>query len=281
MRDIEATRLLHSMLRIDGCAGAEGRAARFLARELTHRGLTAEISSSGSVVATCGSGPRSLALLGWLEAPTHSASVRLDGEHVHGPGAVSGKGPLAAFAAAMTRYLLTHPRGLRVVLIAHESGSEVDLTGLSLGADFAPDYVLAGRANSWNQVSDRIERSPSCEAARGSADSRTGFASAAERLTSALSGAMCAHAEQASQASTPAMPASWLLPRLSESWDCPALFYSAGDPELAGRADECLPIGSFTRSVAVLTDTMRALADGAAGRLPEPRNDSGSHSRSA
>ena len=104
MHDVEATRLLHSMLRIESRRGQEGRAARFLVAELAHHGLRAEVTPRGHALAIAGAGPRTLALVARLDCASPTQSVRLEGSELHGPGAVLGKGPLAAFSAATIRF---------------------------------------------------------------------------------------------------------------------------------------------------------------------------------
>ena len=281
MHDLEATRLLHSMLRIESPSGREDRAARFLAEELAHHGVEAEVSPQGHVLASTGKGSRSLALISHLHAPVGVGGVLLENGALHAPGAAAGKGPLVAFAAAMVRYARSSRRGpargaaggLRIALLGYACGKAEEPGPCPAGlvealTGGAPDCALLGEASGWSSLC-ALGAAPE-ERSGGSKPSRSrkeGSPSRPDRgprppLHEALAAAI---QRQAADEATQRSP--WPSPRnaalteaLAARWDCPLAFYGAGDPRLVGSEHEHVCLDEFTRSIAVLEDMMHELS---------------------
>lgn len=77
---------------------------------------------AGNAVAVAGRGPREILLVGHIDTVAPVLPVRLEGNRLHGRGAVDAKGPLAAFASAASRFLDCATHRIVVVGVCDEEG---------------------------------------------------------------------------------------------------------------------------------------------------------------
>ena len=147
---VTASDLLLEMLAIPSPTGSEWRLATALRQRLEGLGFDATIDPSGNVVATWGSGPEEVMLLGHLDTVAGTIAVRREGGVIHGRGAVDAKGPLAAAIAAV----LGQPRrgGGRITVVGC-----VDEEGDSRGARqvatrAAPAHLIVLEPSGWDAV---------------------------------------------------------------------------------------------------------------------------------
>jgi LysW-gamma-L-lysine carboxypeptidase len=108
-------RLLTEAAQIPSVSGDEGELARHLVRRARELGLSAEVDEVGNFVATRGSGPRRLLLLGHLDTvPFHWPVCWKDGE-LHGRGTVDAKGSLVNFLETLAEVDVPAGAQVRVV----------------------------------------------------------------------------------------------------------------------------------------------------------------------
>lgn len=158
MNDESAVQLLYSMVDLESHSGDEARLARFLAAGAESLGLRAAVDSAGNFIAATSGDPmrsspgrRDLVLLGHMDTVPGTIPVRIDGDRLHGRGAVDAKGPLAAFICAAARANV--PAGWRLVVI----GAVEEETPTSRGARavverYRPAACLIGEPSGWDGV---------------------------------------------------------------------------------------------------------------------------------
>lgn len=98
--------LLQSMLTIPSLSGQEGAIARYLVEQAQQMGLHAYVDDAGNFVASTHeqmNGTQPVVLLGHMDTVPGNIPVRLEGDILHGRGAVDAKGPLATFLCATAR----------------------------------------------------------------------------------------------------------------------------------------------------------------------------------
>ncbi len=150
--------LLYSLVGIPSVSGQEAGAAHFLANWMAvHNFDEAFVDASGSAVGIRDGGPdeagrrRDCILLGHIDTVPGLVPVRIENGRLYGRGAVDAKGPLAAFAVAVSR---VRPRpGWRLIVI----GATEEETVTSKGARYAltqyqPDRVIIGEPSGWDRV---------------------------------------------------------------------------------------------------------------------------------
>lgn len=151
VRDAQAIALLRRLVEIQSHSGQERAAAEFLVGEMTGLGLWARIDGAGNAVGeTRGSGGE-IVLLGHMDTVPGEIPVRIEGNVLHGRGAVDAKGPLAAFVMAAATARL--PRGIGVTVI----GAVEEECATSKGARFAatthrPRVCVIGEPSAWDAV---------------------------------------------------------------------------------------------------------------------------------
>lgn len=124
--------LLRSIVEVPSVTGDTDAAVAAFVEQCRARGLDARRDAAGNAVATAGSGPREILLVGHIDTVAPSLPVRLADGVLYGRGAVDAKGPLAAFACAATRFLDLTTHKLVVVGACDEEGE-------SRGARFLVD----------------------------------------------------------------------------------------------------------------------------------------------
>ncbi|WP_282695040.1 M20/M25/M40 family metallo-hydrolase [Streptomyces sp. CC208A] len=89
--------LLTRTVSVPSVSGDEAELASFLADWCRERGMNAEVDEAGNLVASRGTGPRTLLLLGHLDTVPHHWPVEWRDDELWGRGSVDAKGSLAAF----------------------------------------------------------------------------------------------------------------------------------------------------------------------------------------
>lgn len=115
--------LLHALVRQDSVTGDTERAVAAFVEQCRKRGFQqAYRDEAGNAVAIAGSGPKEILLVGHIDTVAPTLPVHLEGNVLHGRGAVDAKGPLAAFACAASRFLDLATHRLVVVGCCDEEG---------------------------------------------------------------------------------------------------------------------------------------------------------------
>ena len=91
---------LHDVVAIPSPSGGEGEVARAFVAALAPHADEAFVDEVGNAVAVAGVGRRRVTLLAHLDTVPGWPEVRVEGDVLHGRGAVDAKGPAVAFAAA-------------------------------------------------------------------------------------------------------------------------------------------------------------------------------------
>lgn len=128
--------LLTRMVEISSVSGGERELALFLLRWLTERGVPAVIDPAGNLVATRGSGPRRLLMLGHLDTVPHRWPVAWDDAVLTGRGCVDAKASLAAFLQTLVEF--EPPEGVTVRVVG-----TVEEERTASGALYARDHYPA------------------------------------------------------------------------------------------------------------------------------------------
>lgn len=120
---IDVAELLSAMLAVPSPSGEEDALASLLVSRLLHAGFDVDVDVAGNVVAAWGDGPETIALVGHLDTVPGHIDVRLDGDLLHGRGAVDAKGPLATAIAAVSRQPRASARRFVIVGAVEEETS--------------------------------------------------------------------------------------------------------------------------------------------------------------
>lgn len=149
MRRADDVELLRGLVAIPSLSGGERDAVVYLCRQMESRGFDVTIDGAGNAVGSIGSGAREVVLLGHIDTVPGEIAVRVDGDTLHGRGAVDAKGPLATFVCAATR---AAGSGLRVTVIG-AVGEEADSAGAHYVAPrYRPDFCVIGEPGGWESA---------------------------------------------------------------------------------------------------------------------------------
>jgi LysW-gamma-L-lysine carboxypeptidase len=138
------------LLEIPSPPGDERRIAAFLVERLGELGFTAEVDAAGNAVGTIGRSGPLLVLLGHLDTVPGDIPVRLEGDVLHGRGAVDAKGPLACLVCAAA---LAHSQTPARIVVAGAVEEEAESRGaLALRERLSPDALVIGEPSGANGV---------------------------------------------------------------------------------------------------------------------------------
>ena len=131
-------------------SGDERELAEYLVAWCARRDIDAGIDPAGNFVATRGSGPRRLLMLGHLDTVPYRWPVRWDDETLSGRGCVDAKGSLIGFLQALAAIEPPEGTQLRVVGAVEEESTS---NGASYVRDHYPaDAVVIGEPSGANAV---------------------------------------------------------------------------------------------------------------------------------
>lgn len=134
--------LLARMVEIPSISGGERELAHFLVEWLTARGVTATVDAAGNLVATRGSGPRRLLMLGHLDTVPYRWPVAWEGDVLTGRGCVDAKGCLAAFLETLVG--LDVPDGVTVRVVGTVEEERTAAGALYVRDHYPADAVIVG-----------------------------------------------------------------------------------------------------------------------------------------
>ncbi len=118
--DATAVALLRDLVATPSLSGDERRASELLVTRMNALGYRAFVDEAGNAVGVRGAKPgvdgsQTIVLLGHIDTVPGEIAVRIEGDVLHGRGAVDAKGPLACFAVAGATAEL--PAGVSLVVI--------------------------------------------------------------------------------------------------------------------------------------------------------------------
>ena len=146
--------LLENLVLIPSSSGRESRAAQMLANWLAQHGLVAGVDSAGNAVGVKGNGPNEIILLGHIDTFPGHPPVRREGNLLYGRGSVDAKGPLCAFAAAVTS--VDVPDGWRLTVVGAVEEECATSKGarhiLSRRKENPPVFCVIGEPSHWDRV---------------------------------------------------------------------------------------------------------------------------------
>ena len=132
-------------------SGQEGEAVSFLVEAMDQRGIRAHVDEAGNAVGDAGRGSPHIALVGHIDTVPGIVPVREEAGRLFGRGAVDAKGPLAAFAAALSRFTELD-RGRITVVGAVEEECPTSRGARHLVDRMRPDHVFIGEPSGWDSV---------------------------------------------------------------------------------------------------------------------------------
>jgi LysW-gamma-L-lysine carboxypeptidase len=144
--------LLQELVSIYSPSTQEEPASAYLVEAMRARGYDeAFVDGAGNAVGIWGRGAREIVLLGHIDTVAGFIPVRQEGDILYGRGSVDAKGPLACFAAAVSR--LPKDTGCRLVVI----GAVEEEAASSKGArhvinQYHPDYCIIGEPSQWQCI---------------------------------------------------------------------------------------------------------------------------------
>src|SRR5256886_8905375 len=142
--------LLEEMLSIPSPSTQERQLGQWLVSRLRSMGFAASRDEAGTVVASGGSGPAEVMLLGHIDTVPGFIPVRRDGNRLFGRGAVDAKGPLAAAITAVARQPVGTGWRFTVIGAVEEEGSSRGARHLVNRR--APDQLVILEPSGWDAV---------------------------------------------------------------------------------------------------------------------------------
>lgn len=150
-RDRDDIALLRGLVERYSPSTQEGEAVSYLVDAMDRRGLRAYVDEAGNAVGEAGSGEPHIALIGHIDTVTGIVPVREESGRLYGRGTVDAKGPLAAFAAALSRFTQLD-RGRITVVGAVEEECPTSKGARYLVDRMRPDCVFIGEPSGWDSV---------------------------------------------------------------------------------------------------------------------------------
>lgn len=152
--DDAAVDLLAGAVAIPSPSRREAEVAAFLADRLERVADAVAIDAAGNVVATFGSGPFGLTMLGHVDTAPGFPPVRREADVVWGRGAVDAKGPLCAMAVAASRAAgpVRDALSIRLIGAVEEEASGSRGARFALSAYDRPDAVLIAEPSGWDAM---------------------------------------------------------------------------------------------------------------------------------
>jgi [amino group carrier protein]-lysine/ornithine hydrolase len=132
-------------------SGQEAGAVGWLVGRMSELGFTRAFADpAGNAVGLMGSGPRQMLLVGHIDTVPGELSVCLEGDLLHGRGAVDAKGPLAAFVDAVAA--LGAVDGWQLVVVGAVDEERDSLGARFIAPHYRPDFAIFGEPGGWERV---------------------------------------------------------------------------------------------------------------------------------
>jgi [amino group carrier protein]-lysine/ornithine hydrolase len=143
--------LLRRLVEIESLSDHEADAVAELCRQMDARGFRVRTDEAGNAIGEIGAGERHIVLLGHIDTVSGRIPVRIEGDTLHGRGAVDAKGPLCTFVAAAA---LAAPRlKSRVTVVAAVGEERIGSPGATAVAAWpAPDACVIGEPSGWDAI---------------------------------------------------------------------------------------------------------------------------------
>ena len=154
----DAVDLLTRLVSMPSPTGKESAVADALVRWMSDHGIEASVDEAGNAVGVKGTGEKHVLLLGHMDTFPGDVPVRREGDLMYGRGTVDAKGPLCAFAAALSRTDV--PPDWRVILVgAVEEESESSKGARFILSQYAADgegsrrpvCCIVGEPSGWDR----------------------------------------------------------------------------------------------------------------------------------
>ncbi len=148
----ESINLLKKLVAIPSPSSHEAEASAYLVSWMAARGFSARVDAVGNAVGIRGDGPHQIMLLGHIDTFPGELVVRREGDRLYGRGTVDAKGPLCAFAAAVTG--VDVPSGWQVTVVGAVEEEAVTSRGARhlVTEELAPDVCIIGEPSGWDRV---------------------------------------------------------------------------------------------------------------------------------
>ncbi len=131
--------------------GQEAGAVAWLVERMRALGFTrAFVDPAGNAIGEMGDGPRQLLLVGHIDTVPGEIPVRLEGDLLHGRGAVDAKGPLAAFVDAAAA--LGPLAGWKIVVVGAVDEEGDSRGARAIGPHYHPEYAIFGEPGGWQRL---------------------------------------------------------------------------------------------------------------------------------
>ncbi len=150
-RDRDDIALLRGLVECYSPSTQEGEAVSFLVESMERRGIRAHVDEAGNAVGEVGRGEPHIALVGHIDTVPGIVPLREESGRLYGRGTVDAKGPLAAFASALSRFTEVD-RGRITVVGAVEEECPTSKGARHLVDRMRPDFVFIGEPSGWDSV---------------------------------------------------------------------------------------------------------------------------------
>jgi len=146
--------LLENLVAIPSPSGEEEAATAFLTRWMAKNGLQAFVDQAGNAVGQKGGGPKEIILLGHIDTFPGNPPPQRKGNLLYGRGSVDAKGPLCAFAAAVSA--VSVPEGWRLTVVGAVEEESATSKGarhiLAQTLNAPPRCCIIGEPSRWDRV---------------------------------------------------------------------------------------------------------------------------------
>jgi [amino group carrier protein]-lysine/ornithine hydrolase len=147
---LDEVEFLRRLVEIPSVSGNENELARFLVNYFNDNKINAEIDDVGNVIASVGSGNRTLVLTSHLDTVPGEINVRIEDGNLYGRGSVDAKSGLASFGWLMKEF--TNNQNLRIVFIGVVDEERESIGARNVLDRFSPDFVINGEPSGWNGI---------------------------------------------------------------------------------------------------------------------------------
>ena len=132
-------------------SGQEAGAVDWLVGRMQGLGFTRAFADpAGNAVGVMGDGPKQMLLVGHIDTMPGEIPVRLEGDRLHGRGAVDAKGALAAFVEAVAG--VGAAAGWQLVVVGAVDEERDSLGARFIAPHYRPEFAIFGEPGGWERV---------------------------------------------------------------------------------------------------------------------------------
>jgi [amino group carrier protein]-lysine/ornithine hydrolase len=147
---LDEAEFLQHLVEIPSFSGQEKRLANFLINYFQEQGIEANIDNVGNVIATVGSGSRTIILTSHMDTVPGDVPVRIENGNLYGRGSVDAKSGLAAFAWLMQEF--RNIQNLKIIFIGVVGEESESIGARNILNNYNPDFVINGEPSGWNGI---------------------------------------------------------------------------------------------------------------------------------